>query len=147
MCFPSSIRSFFHFATYRDAYLLIQIVEISPSWPHRAHFVSISHRMSADCLPASLPNVACCLLPAASCPSPCPWHRLLLCLPVSIPVLFNLPPDTSLTATGHEQNFCSIYFFQLYLSLSLLYSFSLTLLRSFLCRFIENMRKAKLQKC
>lgn len=34
-----------------------------------------------------------------------------LCLPVSIPVLFNLPPDTSLTATGHEQNFCSIYNF------------------------------------
>lgn len=60
----------------------------------------------------------CCLLPAAPLPC-CPWHRLLLCLPVSIPVLFNLPPDTSLTATGHEQNFCSIYFFQLYLSLSL----------------------------
>lgn len=120
MCFPSSIRSFFHFATYRDAYLLIQIVEISPSWPHRAHFVSISHRMSADCLPASLPNVACCLPPLplflasssalSSCLYPCPiqlaawhfsdsdrpWAKLLfyiffqLCLSLSLSLTFVL---------------------------------------------------------
>lgn len=101
----------------------------------------IACRLTA-CLPASLPNVACCPLPC------CPWHRLLLCLPVSIPVLFNLPPDTSLTATGHEQNFCSIYFFQLYLPFSLAFVLSHSLAFFFvsLCREYEESQVAKMLK-